>query len=261
MMQKTIQKLDQKININLRVAFALAKRDFLKYRRNKSRLITSMFQSLIFVVIFGISMGNVSLVSSGMIGQAILFMGIFSGISIVQDRMFGFHKEVMVAPVSRTTITLGKAIGGTMIACIQGFLILAVTSALGFFGYDLWLLLRILFAIPVILLIAFLTVSLGNLIATRMTDFHQMQYLMTFLVMPMFFTSGAVIDFVGMPFYYFTLINPMTYAVDAMRWIMLWGTPTASFGLPFFLDILVLAGISLTFILIAAYIFRKSESV
>ena len=261
MMQKTILKNEYKVDISLKIAFALAKRDFIKYIRNKSRLITSLFQSFIFVVIFGISMGNVSLVSAGMIGQAILFMGIFSGVSIVEDKMFGFHKEVMVAPVSRTTITLGKAIGGTMITCIQGFIVLGVTSALGFFGYDLLLLLRIISAIPIILLIAFLTVSLGNLIATRMADFHQMQYLMTFLIMPMFFTSGAVIDFVGMPFYYFTLINPMTYAVDAMRWIMLWGTPSASFGLPLFLDILVLAGISIIFILIAAYIFRKTESV
>ncbi len=260
-MQKPMQKTDHKIDINLTVAYALAKRDFIKYLRNRSRLITSLFQSFIFVVIFGISMGNVSLVSAGMIGQAILFMGIFSGISMVQDKMFGFHKEVMVAPVSRTTISLGKAIGGTMITCIQGFIVLGVTSALGFFGYNIWLLLRIISAIPIILLIAFLTVSLGNLIATRMEDFQQMQYLMTFLVMPMFFTSGAVIDFVGMPFYYFTLINPMTYAVDAMRWIMLWGTPAASFGLPFILDILILACISMAFLLIAAYVFRKSESV
>ena len=81
---------------------------------------------------------------------------------------------------------------------------------------------------------------------------------MTCLGMPMFVTSGAVIDFVGMPFYYITLINPMTYAVDAMRWVMLYGTPTASFGLPFFVDILVICAISLTFILVAAFIFRKS---
>lgn len=213
------------------------------------------------VAIFGIMLTNVSIVAAGMIVQAILFMGIFSGISIVQDRMFGFHKEIMVAPISRTTITLGKAIGGMMIACIQGFILLGISSALGFFGYDLWLFLRIFLAIPIIFLVSFLTVSLGNLIATKMSDFHKMQFLMTFLVMPMFFTSGAIIDFVGMPIYYFTLINPITYAVDAIRWIMLYGTPAASFGLPFMIDILIISVISLIFILIAAYIFRKSESV
>lgn len=250
-----------KININLPVSYALAKREFVKYLRNRTRLITSLFQSLIFLVIFGFGMGNISLVAAGMIPQAILFVGIFSGISIVQDRMFGFLKEIMVAPISRTTITLGKAIGGTFIAFIQGSLLLTIASAIGMFGYDFLLPFRILAAIPVLFLIGFLVVSIGNLIATRMTDFHQMQLLMTFVIMPMFFTSGAVIDFVATPFYPLTLINPMTYAVDAMRHIMLVGTPAASLGMPFFIDIIVLACLSLAFILIAAYIFRKSEAV
>ncbi|MHA1784220.1 MAG: ABC transporter permease [Candidatus Helarchaeota archaeon] len=249
------------ININLQVSSALAKRDFLKYIRNRSRLITSIFQSLIFLAIFGMSMGHASLVSAGIIAQSILFSGIFAGVSIVQDKMFGFHKEIMVAPISRTTITLGKALGGTLISSIQGLILLIITSALGIFGYDLMLFLRILSAIPIIFLIAFLTVSIGNLIATKMNDFQQMQFLMTFLIMPMFFTSGAIMDFVGTPFYYITLINPMTYAVDAMRYVMLFGTTAASFGMPLLVDILVLVSISLVCILLAAYIFRKSESV
>ncbi len=148
-----------------------------------------------------------------------------------------------------------------MVACIQGFILLGLTSAFGIFGYDYLLLLRILFAIPIILLIGFMTVSLGNLIATRMQDFHQMQFLMAFLVMPMFFTSGAIINFTNTPFYSITLINPMTYAVDAMRHIMLSGTPTLSVGLPLYVDILAMVGFSLIFIITAAYIFRKSESV
>ncbi|HUX99364.1 MAG TPA: ABC transporter permease [Candidatus Deferrimicrobium sp.] len=249
------------LDISFSISKALAKREFLKYLRNKSRFITSLFQSLIFLFIFGAGLGSISLISAGMIPQAILFTGIFSGISIVQDRMFGFLKEIMIAPVSRTTITFGKAMGGTLVAAIQGFLLLALTSAFGFFGYDSMLFLRIVSAIPLIFLIGFMTVSLGNLISTRMQDFHQMQYLMTFLVMPMFFTSGAIINFVGTPFFKFTLINPMTYAVDAMRHIMLSGTPSASFGLPLYIDIIVLACFSFVFIIIAAYIFRKSESV
>jgi ABC-2 type transport system permease protein len=249
------------IDIHLPTAKILAKREFLKYLRNKSRFITSLFQSLIFLFIFGAGLGSISLVSAGMIPQAILFTGIFSGISIVQYRMFGFFKELMVAPVSRTTITFGKAIGGTLVAAIQGFLLLSLTIAFGFFGYDLMLILRVLSAIPIIFLIGLMTVGLGNLVATRMRDFQQMQYLMTFLVMPMFFTSGAIINFVGTPFFRFTLINPMTYAVDAMRRILLSGTPSASFGLPLYIDLIAIACFSFIFIIVAAYIFRKSESV
>ncbi len=244
-------------DISLSVSRALAKREFLKYIRNRSRLVTSVFQSLMFLIFFGAGLGNISLVSAGIIPQAILFVGIFSGISLVQDRMFGFLKEIMIAPVSRTTITFGKAIGGTLVASVQGFILLGLTSAFGFFGYNPTLLIKILSAIPMIFLIGFMTVSLGNLVATRMQDFHQMQFIMTFIVFPMFFTSGAIIDFTSTPFFHFTLINPMTYAVDAMRHIM--GiSPT---GLPIYVDIIALFAFSMVFIVLAAYIFRKSESV
>ncbi|MFX1295736.1 MAG: ABC transporter permease [Promethearchaeota archaeon] len=251
-----------KLDINLTVSKALAKREFVKYIRNRSRLITSLLQSLIFLFIFGAGLGNLALISAGIIPQAILFVGVFSGISIVQDRMFGFLKEIMISPVSRTTITFGKAIGGTLIASIQGFMVLGLTAALGFFGYDPLVFLKVLAALPIVLLIGFMTVSLGNLIATRMQDFHQMQYLMTFLIMPMFFTSGAIIDFVPTPFYVITLINPMTYAVDAMRHIMLAGNPSLSVGPQgLVVDIFVLLAFSVVFIILAAYIFRKSEFV
>ena len=181
------------VNIDFTVSFALSKREFIKYIRNKSRLITSLFQSLMFVGIFGVGMGNVSKVAAGMIPQAILFTGIFAGISIVMDRMFGYLKEIMIAPISRTTISMGKALGGTLVASIQGLIVLIITSALGIFGYDVNLIAKILFTVPVIFLTAFLTTSLGNLIASKLSDMHQMQLLMTFLVMPMFFTSGLLL--------------------------------------------------------------------
>ncbi len=250
-----------KLDVNFTVSLALAKREFIKYTRNRTRVISSLFQSLIFLFIFGFAIGNQALVAAGIIPQAILFTGIFSGISIVQDRMFGFLKEIMVAPISRTTITMGKSIGGTLVASIQGFLLLLLTSAMGIFGYDVMLILKILAALPLVFLIGFLTTSLGNLLATRMRDFHQMQLIMTFLILPMFFTSGAIINFVGTPFFNFTLINPMTYAVDAMRHIMLAGNPTLSVGLPLYIDFIAIVSFSIIFIILSAYIFRKSESV
>lgn len=260
----------RKLNISYSVSMALAKREFIKYIRNKARLITSLFQSLMFLFIFGFGMRNMNLVAAGMVPQAILFTGIFSGISIVQDKMFGFFKEIIVAPVSRTTISMGKAIGGTLVASIQGIILLILATAIGFFGYDPSLIIRIISALPVVFLIGFLTTCLGNVIATRMQDFHQMQFIMTFLVFPMFFTSGAIISFIGTPFYPITLINPMTYAVEAIRYIMLVGNPafpempfvsTQVTVLPFWLDIIVLASISMIFLFIAAFVFRKSEAV
>ena len=250
-----------KVDVNFSVSIALAKREFVKYTRNRARVITSMFQSLIFLFIFGFAIGNQAIVSAGIIPQAILFAGIFSGVSIVMDRMLGFLKEIMIAPISRTTITMGKALGGTLVASIQGIILLVLTSAIGAFGYDVMIFLQILAAIPIIFLTAFLTVSLGNLISARMKDFHQMQFLMTFMILPMFFTSGAIIDFVGTPFFYFTLINPMTYCVDAMRHIMLAGNPALSVGLPLYVDIIAIIMFSMIFILLSAYIFRKSEAV
>jgi len=252
-------------NIDFTVSLALAKREFIKYVRNRSRLITSLFQSLIFVGIFGAGLGNISKVAAGMIPQAILFTGIFAGISIVMDRMFGFLKEIMIAPISRTTISMGKALGGTLVASVQGIIVLIVTTALGIYGYDIYLIVKILAILPIIFLIAFLTTSLGNLIASRLTDMNQMQLLMTFLVMPMFFTSGALIDFRGTPFFSITLINPITYAVDAMQQILV--TPTLfnflfpTKYLPLVVDIFILLGFSLVFLILSAYIFRKSEAV
>ncbi len=250
-----------KINVNFTVSFALAKREFVKYTRNRARLISSIFQSLIFLFIFGFAIGNQALVSAGIIPQAILFSGIFAGISIVMDRMLGFLKEIMIAPISRTTITIGKAFGGMLVASIQGLILLVLTSAIGVFGYNPLLILQILAAIPIVFLTAFLTVSLGNLISARMKDFHQMQFLMTFLVLPLFFTSGAIIDFVGTPFFNFTLINPMTYCVDAFRHILLAGNPAISVGLPLYVDIIAMIGFGLGFIILSAWIFRKSEAV
>ncbi len=253
------------LDIDFTVSFALSKREFIKYVRNRSRLITSLFQSLMFVAIFGVGLGNVSRVAAGMIPQAVLFTGIFAGISIVIDRMLGYLKEIMVAPISRTTISMGKALGGTFVASIQGIIVLIITSALGLYGYDINLIAKILLVLPLIFLTAFLTTSLGNLIAARLADMHQMQLLMTFLVMPMFFTSGALIDFKGSPFFYITLINPLTYAVDAMQQILisptLFGSLFSTTYLPLLVDFLALLGFSLIFLFSAAYIFRKSEAV
>ncbi len=252
-------------NIDFTVSFALAQREFIKYIRNRTRLITSLFQSLMFVGIFGSGLGNISQVAAGMIPQAILFTGIFAGVSLVQDRMFGYLKEIMIAPVSRTTISMGKALGGALVASIQGLIILGVTAALGLYGYNLGLILKIIMTLPIILIIAFLTTCLGNLIASRMSDFSQMQMLMTFLVMPMFFTSGALISFKGTAFFNITLINPITYAVDAMQQILisptLFSTLFPTSYIPLYIDILALVGFSLVFLILAAIIFRKSEAV
>ena len=126
-----------KLDIDFTVSSALAKREFIKYVRNRNRLITSLVQSLMFVGIFGVGLGNLARVSAGMIPQIVLFTGIFSGISIIQDRMFGYLKEIMVAPISRTTISMGKNLGGTLVASIQGLILLTVTTALGLYGYDI----------------------------------------------------------------------------------------------------------------------------
>jgi ABC-2 type transport system permease protein len=203
-------------------------REVKKYFRAKERLVGSLVQPLFWFVIFGIGLGNAiqfqglnvnyfSFVAPGIICMSLLFVSIFSGVSVIWDREFGFLKEILVAPVSRLSIVIGKALGGATTATIQGVIILILSIALGA-SIPLH---SILILLPAMLLISFGFVSTGLLMASLMDTMEGFQLVMNFIVQPMFFLSGALFPLTSLPEWMkiITYIDPMTYSVEVLRYI------------------------------------------
>ncbi len=180
------------------------------------------------------------------------FMAIFSGMEIIWDRQFGFLKETLVAPVSRLHIMLGKTLGGATVATLQGIIVFLIALAIGFQPNMISLPLAILFMI----LIAVLFTAIGIAIASLLDDMQGFQLIMNFLVMPIFFLSGALFPLQGLPKALQTIIsiNPLAYGVDGLRGTLVNG---AHFGL--FTDFMILGLIAALFLAIGSYLFSKIE--
>jgi ABC-2 type transport system permease protein len=194
----------------------------------------------------------------GMIGMTILFSSIFSSISIVWDREFGFMKEMLVAPISRLSIVVGKAISGTFISVAQAVIILVLIP---FLGIHLTLM-QFVEVVAVAVLVSFCITSMGILIAARLTSFDGFNIIMNFLVMPMLFLSGAMYPVTAMPaaLRQLTMLNPLTYGIDAFKHVLLKnGTPPLGPEFPLTLDLAVVAAISAVMITLAALSFRRKE--
>ncbi|HEC24288.1 MAG TPA: ABC transporter [Chloroflexi bacterium] len=259
---------------NLKGIFTIWYRDLLRYIRDRSRIIASLAQPLLFLFVFGgglapaisgLAGGRLDFkqfMFPGILGMTVLFTSIFSAISIVWDREFGFLKEVMVAPVSRTAVALGKVAGGSTIAMIQGSIILLLAPLLGItlsVG-------QIVSLVLLMLLMAAMMTSLGILIAARQRSMEGFQMIMNFLLMPMFFLSGAFFPLQGVPQWmeWLAKINPVTYGVDALRRMALQGTIPAQFLdmlilHPLWVDAAIMAGFGLVFLVPAVWLFSKAE--
>jgi ABC-2 type transport system permease protein len=189
----------------------------------------------------------------GVIGMTILFASIFSGIGLLWDRQFGFLKEMLVAPVPRLEIMVGRALGGAMVAVIQGVLVAIVCVVAGFrpvhwSGAPL--------ALVFMILIAVVFAALGVAIGSTLQDMQGFQLIMTFLVMPIFFLSGALFPLKGLPtvLAVLTTIDPLSYGIDGMRSVLL---GIVHFGAV--TDLVVLAGAGSIFLLAGAYCFSRIE--
>jgi ABC-2 type transport system permease protein len=193
-----------------------------------------------------------------MIGMTILFSSIFSSISIVWDREFGFMKEMLVAPISRLSIVIGKTISGTLISVAQAIIIMVLIP---FLGIHITVM-QFIEVVAVALLVSFCVTSLGILIAARLTSFDGFNIIMNFLVMPMLFLSGAMYPVTSMPpaLRQLTLINPLTYGIDAFKHVLLRnGTPPLGPEFSLVLDLLVVTAISIAMLTLAALSFRRKE--
>ncbi len=276
---------------NLRAIYIIWYRDLLRFWRDKMRVVSSLAQPLLFLVIFGTGLSSsiaggiggaagasrpgmpsidyVTFIYPGIIGMTVLFTSIFSGVSIVWDREFGFLKEVMVAPINRSTIAVGKTLGGATQAMIQGFLLLILAPIIGI----KLTLLSVLELVPLVFCLALALAALGVAVGARMHSMQGFQAIMNFLLMPMFFLAGALFPLQGLPGWMtvLTRLDPAAYGVDPIRRVVLLGAGVPDsvvnrLGLTLFdrlLSMPIEAGITLLFGLLLLWVgivsFKRTE--
>jgi ABC-2 type transport system permease protein len=238
-------------------------REMKRYFRSPAQMIAALGQPLLYLLALGFGLGPVfarsghgsyiQFLAPGVIGMTVLFAGAFSGIGLLWDRQFGFLKETLVAPVPRIHVMIGRTLGGATVAVLQGLLVLIACLIAGFRPTS--------FAtIPVVLLvmalIAVLFCAFGTAIGSRLENMQAFPLIMNFLMMPLFFLSGALYPLDGLPtaLKAVTNVNPLSYGVDGLRTTLIGMT---HFGLP--LDITVLAGVAIVFLGLGAYSFSKIQ--
>ena len=210
---------------DLRAAQVVWKREILRFRRNRIRIITSLAQPILFLFVLGTGLGTVikttghfdftTFMFPGVIAMTILFTAIFSAVSIVWDREFGFLREMLVAPVRRGAIMIGKCAGGATVATLQG-LIMLVLAGLVHVPYSPVMLIEL---IGMMILTATMLTAFGLFLAARIQEIESFQVVMQLFVLPVFFLSAAVFPIAKLPTWLGTLtrFDPLAYAVDPMR--------------------------------------------
>jgi ABC-2 type transport system permease protein len=222
-----------------RAIYVIWYRDLVRYSRDRVRLLISLAQPLLYLLVFGVglssslggrgvgaagavgSIGYVKFMFPGVIGMAILFNAIFSAMSIVWDREFGFLREILVAPINRSAVAIGKALGGATQAMIQG-LIMLVFAPLA--GVHLSLV-SVLEVLPLLFVLAFALSAMGVALAARMRSMQGFQMVMNLLMMPMFFLSGSLFPLNGLPGWMtvLTRLDPVAYGIAPVRHVVLAG--------------------------------------
>ena len=210
----------------LRAIRIVWRRELIRFRADRLRMITSLVQPLLFLFVLGAGLQRLSsagthgvqlktFIYPGILCIAVMFTAMFSAASIVWDREFGFLREMMVAPVRRSSIVIGKCLGGATVAGFQGVIVICL-AGLVHVPYDPMLILGI-FVLQ--LLLAFSITAFGVMIAVRIKQMQSFMGVMQMIVMPMFFISGALFPASGLPGWLTVLnrLDPLTYAVDPMR--------------------------------------------
>jgi ABC-2 type transport system permease protein len=259
--------------IFFKAVITIWRREVIRYWRDKTRIFSSLLQPLMFLAIFGtglrgaMSGGNfgvdyLKFMYPGIIAMAVMGTAFFSTISTVWDREFGFLKEILVAPVSRTAIVVGKIFGATTISSFQGLIILILAPILGI-QISIAVIIQ-LFLLMVLL--AFSISGLGILVASLMKTTESFGFVMQILIMPMFFISGAFFPLTSVPKWlaYIARINPLTYGVDSIRQVILVSQTQADalkalVLYPVHLDVLFLLAISVFLISLATLAFNRRD--
>ncbi len=247
------------------VVYVMWLRQVKKYFRSRSRIIGSLGQPLLFLLAFGFGFGAIyrkagagnymDFLAPGIVLMSVLFTAIFSGIDLIWDRQFGFLKETMVAPVSRLQIMFGKTLGGATVATIQGVIVFILTLLVGFHPRNFYLL---PIAVIVVFLVALLFTSLGIALASTMEDMQGFQLIINFLVMPIFFLSGALFPLEGVPkaLDIIATVDPLSYGVDGLRYSFLASTTTFGMGT----DLSVLIVLTVVLLGVGSYLFERIQA-
>ena len=238
-------------------------RQMKRFMRSKARIVASLAQPLLFLVTFGFGFsaifrqagaGNyIDFLAPGIVAMAIVFSSVFSGIEVMWDRQFGFLKETLVAPVSRTALMLGRTLGGATVALIQGCLVLIVTLIVGFRPSS-WALVPL--ALVVMALISIIFTAFGTAIGAKLRDMQGFQLIMNFIIMPLFFLSGALFPLEGLPAVMYGVVraDPLSYGVDALRGLLI---NASHFGLG--VDLAALIVVAAGLLGLGSYFFSRIE--
>lgn len=236
-------------------------RQILRYLRSRSRIIGSLGQPVLFLVALGFGFGPIfqkagqgnyiEFLAPGIICMSVLFTAVFSGIEIIWDRQFGFLKEVLVAPISRVEIMLGRTLGGATVAFLQGTIVFLISLLAGFRPMN-WS--GILYAFVFMILTAILFTALGTAIASLLKDMQGFQLIINFLVMPLFFLSGSLFPLTQLPelLTLITIADPLSYGVDGIRGAL---TGVSHFGMG--VDLAMLLVVTLFLLGLGTYFFSR----
>lgn len=249
----------------LTAAYAIWLREVKREIRDRGRIIGNLFTPIIWLGIFGVGLGSSMRFSSGemnyltflgpgVVAQTLLFSSIFAGVSVIYDREYGFLKEILVAPISRAEIILGKVFGGATASMIQGTVALTLVLVIRGTTPDM---LSVALTFGFMLLLSLGLVGVGLVGAARMERAGGFQNIMRMLVMPLYFLSGAVFPLENLPEWLkiLTMVNPLTYGVDALRGSLL-GTSLN----PLWLNFILLGGFTVGILLLGAHLFKGSEA-
>jgi ABC-2 type transport system permease protein len=238
-------------------------REVKKYGRSRVQIIASLGQPLLYLLVLGFGLGPVyqkagggsylQFIAPGIVGMAVLFTSVFSGIALLWDRQFGFLKETLVAPVPRIYVMIGRTLGGATVAMLQGTLIVVVCLIAGFRPVSL---IGIPLGFAFMALIAIVFAALGTSIGSSLQDMQGFQLIMNFLVLPIFFLSGALFPLNNLPktLSFVTRLDPLSYGVDGLRAALI---GTSHFGA--IVDAVVRAVVAVGLLGLGAWRFSKIE--
>ncbi|MFH1408754.1 MAG: ABC transporter permease [Nanoarchaeota archaeon] len=238
-------------------------RQLKKYWRSRARMIGALGQPLLFLVAFGFGFGPIfqkagggnylEFLAPGIIAMSILFTAMFTGIEVIWDRQFGFLKETLVSPVSRYTIMVGRTLGGATVATLQGIVVTVISMLIGFKIMNLAM---FPIALLFMFLIALMFTALGTAIASRLEDMQAFPLIMNFLIMPLFFLSGALFPLEGLPkgLAIATRMNPLTYGVDGLRGVLVGGS-----HIGIMTDLLVVIAVAVFLSVLGGWLFSRIE--
>ena len=249
----------------MEIIYIMALRQMKLFYRSRPRVMGSIAQPTLFLLALGLGFGPVfeqaggvdyvQYLTPGIVGMSLLFGSMMNGMSLIWDKQFGFLKETLVAPVSRIKILVGRCLGGAITSILQGIIVFTLSYLL--MGYQVSHLASIPLFISVMLLIALLFSLLGTVIAAKVDDMEAFPTVTNFLILPMFFLSGAIFPISNLPSFIITItrFNPMTYGVNLLRGAMDFQLTPASVG-----DVSLLIILLLLLLFVGNSVFQKIET-